>query len=130
MNKLLDSVASGFLASIELAIQDVDCGNPETYASHRLTLELYAFLLHWFVTAAEKVKARDDGEDGASTPAPKSRRGRGGKTANARSVPKTQWTWMDQIAPTLALIGRALRLKTHRYWTTTPDRDAFIKYGC
>ncbi len=56
MNKLLDSVTSGFQAAYDAAVRDMDAGDPDVYASHRLTLELYAFLLQWFVSAAEKVE--------------------------------------------------------------------------
>ena len=128
MNKLLDSVTSGFLAEYEATMRDIDVGDPEVYANHRSALEMYAFLLQWFVIAAEKVKSRDDDDEPA--PAPKSRRGRSGKVVNQRGATKkdAQWTWLDQIPGTLALISKILRLKTHRIWTTTPDRDAFIKF--
>ena len=129
MNKLLDSISSGLLAEYESTNRDLDAGDPETYMSHRPALEMYAFLLQWFVSAAEKVKARSGDEDAVAV-APKARRGRGGKTAVSRNVGKkdSRWSWSDQIQPTLALISRVLRLKTHRIWTTTADRDAFIKY--
>lgn len=128
MNKLLDSVTSGLLAEYESAMKDMDLGDPESIAAHRTPLEMYAFLLQWFVSAAEKVKAREE-DDAPAAPAPKARRGRGGKVANQRSAAKkdAQWTWSGQIPQTLALISKVLRLKTHRIWTTTPDRDAFIK---
>lgn len=128
MNKLLDSVASGLLSEFESTMKDLDIGDPESIAAHRTPLEMYAFLLQWFVSATEKVKSGND-EDAPAAPAPKSRRGRGGKATNTRTTAKrdTQWTWSGQIPQTLALISKVLRLKTHRIWTTTPDRDAFIK---
>ena len=129
MNKLLDSVSSGLLSEYESAVRDLDSGDQELFIPHRAPLEMYAFLLQWFVMAAEKVKSKSD-DDEAIAPAPKSRRGRGGKAASSRSAPKrdVQWTWAQHIPATLALISKILRLKTHRIWTTTPDRDAFIKY--
>ena len=130
MNKLLDSVTSGLLAEFESAMRDIDVGDPESISAHKTPLEMYAFLLQWFVSAAEKVKSSTGEEDAPAAPAPKSRRGRGGKNATtSRPVTKrdTQWTWSNQIPNTLALISKILRLKTHRIWTTTPDRDAFIK---
>lgn len=129
MNKLLDSVQSGLLAECEATMRDLEQGDQQTFMAHRLPLEMYAFLLQWFVSAAEKVKSKSD-EDVPAAPAPKPRRGRGGKVAGSRTVSKkdSQWTWIDQIPGTLALISKVLRLKTHRIWTTTPDRDAFIKY--
>lgn len=128
MNKLLDSVTSGFLAEYEAAQRDLDSGDSELYSSHRAPLEMYAFLLQWFVSAAEKVKSRTD-DDAPVVPVPRARKGRGGKAANARTGSKkdSHWSWVDQIPATLALISKILRLKSHRIWTTTPDRDAFIK---
>lgn len=128
MNKLLDSVTSGFLSEYEAAQRDLESGDPESYSSHRTPLEMYAFLLQWFVMAAEKVKSRMD-DDAPAPTASKPRRGRGGKAANSRTTSKkdSHWSWMDQIPATLALISKILRLKSHRIWTTTPDRDAFIK---
>ncbi|KAL5499094.1 CND1 [Sanghuangporus vaninii] len=127
MNKLLDSVISGLLAEYESAMKDLDLGDPDSISAHRTPLEMYAFLLQWFVSAAEKVKSRED-DDAPAAAASKSRRGRGGKVANQRSAAKkdAHWTWSSQIPQTLALISKVLRLKTHRIWTTTPDRDAFI----
>lgn len=129
MIKLLDSISSGLLAECESTSRDLDMGDP-SYTSHRSALEMYAFLLQWCVTAAEKVKARSGDEEAAAV-APKGRRGRSEKVANSRGSGKkaSHWSWSDQVQPTLALISRVLRLKTHRVWTTTADRDAFIKYG-
>ncbi|KAG6377328.1 non-SMC mitotic condensation complex subunit 1-domain-containing protein [Boletus reticuloceps] len=94
--------------------------------AHKIPLEMYAFLLHWFVSAAEKVKLR--GEEGAPHPPPKGRRGRGGKAGGSRAAARTAdtWSWVDQIPGTLELFSKAMKLKTHRIWMTSPERDAFI----
>lgn len=124
MSKLLDSISTGLATQVDAALRDDD-------AAHREPLERYAFLLQWFVSAAEKVNKNAGGEDEPATPAPaRARRGRGGKAAAART-PATKrregWTWVDQIPATLALISKVLRLKTQRIWTTTAERDTFIK---
>ncbi|EGO04014.1 hypothetical protein SERLA73DRAFT_69808 [Serpula lacrymans var. lacrymans S7.3] len=127
MSKLLDSISSGFAAQIDATIRDVEEEDQQTFMAHKLPLEMYSFLLHWFVSAAEKVKS--NGEEEAAPPPSKSRRGRGGKAAASRSAASRRteaWTWIDQIPHTLALISKALRLKTHRIWLTSPERDAFI----
>ncbi|KAG6370248.1 non-SMC mitotic condensation complex subunit 1 [Boletus reticuloceps] len=106
MSKLLDSIA--------------------VVMAHKIPLEMYAFLLHWFVSAAEKVKLRS--EEGAPHPPPKGRRGRGGKAGGSRAAARTAdtWSWVDQIPGTLELFSKAMKLKTHRIWMTSPERDAFI----
>lgn len=128
MSKLLDSISSGLATQVDATVRDVEQEDQQTFMSHKLPLEMYAFLLQWFVSAAEKVKA--PAEEEPATPAPaRARKGRGGKTATARTPAakrRESWTWIDQIPTTLALIGKALRLKTHRIWTTTSERDAFI----
>lgn len=127
MNKLLDSLTSGFVAEYDATARDVELGDPDAIAPHRMTLEMYAFLLQWFVTAAERVKSKND-ED-APSEAPRARRGRGGKTAASRNAPKkdTNWTWVDQIPNTLAAISKVLRVKSKRVWTESPELDNFIK---
>ncbi|KAF8069057.1 non-SMC mitotic condensation complex subunit 1-domain-containing protein [Lyophyllum atratum] len=131
MNKLLDSISSGLQSELEATTRDVEQGDQQGYMSHKLPLELYGFLLQWFVTAAEKVK-QSEGDDAPSTPAPKARKGRGGK-AGGKATSRTaankrndSWTWIDQIPPTLALISKVLRLQTQRIWTTTAEREAFV----
>ena len=131
MSKLLDSISSGLQAELEATMRDVEQGDQQGYMSHKTPLEMYAFLLQWFVTAAEKVKA-SDGDEAPAAPAGKGRRGRGGKSGGqgaSRKVSQKKgetWTWVDQIPPTLALISKVLRLQTQRIWTTTAEREAFV----
>ncbi|CAK5268587.1 unnamed protein product, partial [Mycena citricolor] len=96
--------------------------------AHKIPLEMYAYLLQWFVSVADKVRQNDQGP---STPAPKSRRGRGGKSAASSRAKKAQqqqqdWSWADSIPSTFVLISKVLRLQTQRIWTTTAERDTFV----
>lgn len=130
MNKMLDSITSGFQAQVEATHRDLETEDQQTIAAHKKALEMYGFLLNWFVGAAEKVKASGEDEGAAAAPAPKARRGRGGKAAAARPAARKnaeEWTWIDQIPSTLALISKVLRLKSQRIWQTTGERDTFIK---
>src|ERR1700674_5034217 len=109
MTKLLDSLLSGLQSELDATLRDIDSGDQDLYLPHKSPLEMYAFLLHWFVTAAEKVKVSDD----VPPPPPtKSKRGRGAKAAGAsgrtasRSDAKRSeeaWSWEDQLRVTLAL---------------------------
>ncbi|EDR03599.1 uncharacterized protein LACBIDRAFT_155822, partial [Laccaria bicolor S238N-H82] len=134
MSKLLDSISSGLLAELEATMRDVELGDQQSYMAHKTPLELYAFLLQWFVTAAEKVKATEDGDAPPPAAATKGRRGRGGKAGAGRgagrgaaSKKNEAWTWQDQIPATLGLIVKVLRLQTQRIWTTTAEKEDFIK---
>ncbi|PPQ81973.1 hypothetical protein CVT25_014624 [Psilocybe cyanescens] len=126
MSKLLDSISSALQAELEATQRDTESGDPQVYMGHKMPLEMYAFLLYWFVIAAEKVKASEEVEG----PPAKGRKGKGGKAATRTAASKktdTVWTWKDQIIPTLSLISKILRnLQTQRIWTTTAERDTFI----
>ncbi|KAG9309978.1 non-SMC mitotic condensation complex subunit 1-domain-containing protein [Chiua virens] len=126
MSKLLDSITSGFNTQIDAAIRDSREEDQQVVMAHKVPLEMYAFLLHWFVSAAEKVKSR--GEEDAPQPQPKARRGKGGKAGGSRAAAKTAeaWSWVGQIPGTLEIFSKAMKLKTHRIWMTSPERDAFI----
>jgi condensin complex subunit 1 len=134
MTKLLDSVISGCQTELELANRDGENSDPQSYADHRTALEMYAFLLQWFVSAAEKVKG--PAEDEEPQPTQRARRGRGGKAAagsrsNARTAHKKsddEWTWENLMPALLALSCRLLALKTQRIWTTSAEREHFISY--
>jgi len=132
MTKLLDSLSSGLQAELDGTIRDIETGDQQTYMVHRTSLEMYAFLITWFVTAAEKVKVSEDD----NVPAPKAKRGRGGKAgagkaggrAAANKKSNETWTWEDQIPNTLKLIAKLLlKVQSQRIWTTTAERDTFIK---
>ncbi|KAI0641280.1 non-SMC mitotic condensation complex subunit 1-domain-containing protein [Trametes meyenii] len=129
MIKILDSLSSAYLAHLDATVRDIDEEDQQTcIAAHKMPLEMYAFLLSWFVTAAEKVKTA--GDDDAPAPAPKARRGRGGKVAASRSTARTKpaedWSWQNQIPPTLNLISKILRMKSQKIWQTSAERETFI----
>ncbi|KAH9858536.1 non-SMC mitotic condensation complex subunit 1-domain-containing protein [Lenzites betulinus] len=127
MIKILDSISSAYHAQIEATVRDLEDDDPQAALSHKMPLEMYAFLLHWFVSAAEKVKT--SGDDDAPAPAPKARRGRGGKAAASRATarkPAEEWSWQDQVPPTLQLISKLLRVNTRRIWQTSAERETFI----
>lgn len=133
MSKLLDSVSSGLQAELEATLRDIDTGNQQVYMEHKTPLEMYAFLLSWFVTAAESVKTPEEGD--APPPAKGRGRGRGGKATAAKTGGRAgakkgeaTWMWQDQMAPTLLLIGKVLqKLQSQRIWTASAEKDTFIK---
>jgi len=137
MNKMLDSLSSGLATQVDAAVHDIESEDQQIAMSHRLPLEMYCFLLQWFVSIANEGKPAE-GEDPISVPLPtKGRRGRGGKTGTGKGTggrgqgrkAVEQWFWTDQIPGILALVSRTLRLKTKRVWTSTSDLDAFITYA-
>ncbi|KZV59289.1 ARM repeat-containing protein, partial [Peniophora sp. CONT] len=127
MTKILDSLASAFTAAVEDTSKNVDTFGPDEIRERRQVLETYAFLLTWFVLGAEKYRGPAGAVDGMSA-APKSRRGRGGKAAaGGRGKKAAEWTWVEQIEPTLDLIVKVLKIRSQRIWTTTVDRSTVLE---
>ncbi|KAG9221591.1 hypothetical protein CCMSSC00406_0007230 [Pleurotus cornucopiae] len=132
MSKLLDSILSGLQSHAEITIRDIDQEEQQVYMAHKGPMERFSFLLQWFVTAAEKVKV-EEGDEAASVPPPKAKRGRGGKAATGRGTraalgkKSDSWTWSDQIPNVLNAIGKILKkLQVPRIWTTSSSKDNFI----
>ncbi|KAH7098364.1 non-SMC mitotic condensation complex subunit 1-domain-containing protein [Auriculariales sp. MPI-PUGE-AT-0066] len=128
MNQLLDSLSSGLKAELDVTLPDIRNDDPDTFMAHKQPLEMFSFLLHWFVIAAEKVTAKGD-EEGAGAAVGKPARGRskaattGRGAASRKSAP---WSWAQHIPSILQLLVKVLQIPTHRLWTTTAERDAFI----
>ncbi|KAH7048517.1 non-SMC mitotic condensation complex subunit 1 [Auriculariales sp. MPI-PUGE-AT-0066] len=131
MNQLLDSLSSGLKAELDVALPDIRNDDPDTFMAHKQPLEMFSFLLHWFVIAAEKVTAKGD-EEGAGAAVGKPARGRskaattGRGAASRKSAP---WSLAQHIPSILQLLVKVLQIPTHRLWATTAERDAFIKYA-
>ena len=126
MTKMLDSLASAFTAAVEDTGKHVDSFGLEDLRERKQVLETYAFLLSWFVLGAEKYKGTGSSEGGSVVP--KQRRGRGGKAvAGKRAKKNMEWTWKEQIAPTLELIAKVLKIRSQKIWTTTADRDIILE---
>jgi condensin complex subunit 1 len=129
MSKLLDVITSGLAAEVDAAAHDIDNEDQQTCAAHKISIEMYAFLLNWSARSAEKVNVPD--EDAPAAAPAKSRKGRGGKPTQPRAAAKnkaSQWSWKDQVVPILALISKVLKLKTSKIWTVSGERDIVI--GC
>ena len=126
MAKMLDSLASAFTAAVEDTSRHVDNFGLEDSRERSQVLEIYAFLLSWFVLGAEKYKGTDSAKGGSVVPKP--RRGRGGKVvANARAKKNVEWTWAEHVAATLELTVKVLRISSEKIWTTTADRDTVLE---
>ncbi|KAF5357209.1 hypothetical protein D9756_006855 [Leucocoprinus leucothites] len=134
MNKILDSITSGLQGELESTLRDIESGDQEACLAHKLPLEQFAFLLHWFVTVAADIKRSDD--HGPPAPTQKAKRGRGGKTGGGRSAKSAAaarlqetFSWDTQIPPTFGVISKVIiRVGTHwqRIWAAMTEKEAFI----
>ncbi|KAI5475738.1 hypothetical protein MNV49_000900 [Pseudohyphozyma bogoriensis] len=121
LSKLLDSLISGFQAEIEATSRENNPTDHTAYRSHRKALEMYAFLLQWFVTAAEKLAGA--GKDAAVGPTAKGKQ----KKAAGKKGKKDEFDFLEVIPDILAVMTKALRtLRTERIWQTTAERDTFV----
>ncbi len=122
-------ISSAYLAHVEWATREVDEEDQHTFTARQMPLEMHAFLLSWFVHAAEKGKTAGDDYAPAPAPIPKAKRGRGKATTSrgAAKKPAEEWSWIDQVPATLALISKVLRLNVEKIWQTTVEKDTFIK---
>lgn len=116
------ALPAGFAAEIEATAKDNDPTDHTAYRSHREALERYAFLLQWFVSAAEKL-ATSQAAEGALGPGGKRKPTKG---AAAKKGKKEEFTWITSIPETLAVMAKALRLRTERIWQTTAEKDTFV----
>ncbi|KAI8393588.1 non-SMC mitotic condensation complex subunit 1-domain-containing protein [Radiomyces spectabilis] len=110
-NRLLDILLSAFKSEIRTASDDLDNNEKDTFAGHRQHLELYSFLIYWFLTAVEEKSS------GTTT---KSKKGKHrSDDANAKD-------YSTQKAKAFDAIGWLLELKLGNIWTLTPERNTFI----
>ncbi|KAG8959169.1 hypothetical protein FRC00_001869 [Tulasnella sp. 408] len=63
----------GLQAEIEAAQRDIDADDHDSFPTHRQILDVYAFLIHWFVMAADKAGSKSS-EDIVVASKPKVRR--------------------------------------------------------
>ncbi|WVQ81007.1 hypothetical protein IAT38_003114 [Cryptococcus sp. DSM 104549] len=127
LTKLLDVIVSG-LSNHTTAVMGIVSG--QSFGSeadmdapmvHKQPLEMWAFLLQWFVTVAER-GAGQTGEPRAAAAAT----GRGKKKTAKSAAPSTSFAFADHLPIVFGAMHKTLRLPTSRIWRTTSEREAFI----
>lgn len=115
--------------------------NEESFDDHKRTLEIYGFLLFWLITDVEnKINSKigvtgsleTTGISAAKKAKPKSKskskqpRLRSSSSMNANSY---EWDWNCQKEEALFLMKNILGSRIKRVWTTTHEREIFIRYS-
>jgi condensin complex subunit 1 len=120
LQKTLDAIVSGLNHHSNAVMALVIPGNDDIDAplQHKAQLENWAFLLQWFVAAAERGAGRAPGEQPAAA-----KRGKGKKKEVAHA---SAFQWVDHLPLVLGTMHRALRIPTSRVWRTTSEREAFV----
>jgi condensin complex subunit 1 len=120
LQKTLDAILTGLKHHSDAVMLLVAPGADDLDAplQHKAQLERWAFLLQWFVAAAERGAGRAPEEQAA---APK--KGRGKKAAPR---PASSLAWADHLPHVLGTMHRALRIPSSRIWRTSSEREAFV----
>ncbi|EIW67908.1 hypothetical protein TREMEDRAFT_32861 [Tremella mesenterica DSM 1558] len=126
LTKLLDVITSS-LAQHSNAVMTLVSGQGfaedlDAPMIHKQPLEVWAFLLQWFVTVAEKGagKSSEDARPAAGG------RGKSGAKSKTKSKSSSSFVWEDQLPLVLTTMHKALRIPTSRIWRTSSEREAFV----
>ena len=126
LTKTLDAIVSGLghhtnaVLVLTTPTGGVGEDDVDVLMVHKTPLEMWAFLLQWFVTVAERGIGRltDSGPQAAT-------KGKGGKK-KPTSGPTSAFLWSAHLPLVLIAMHRALRIPTSRLWRTSSEREAFI----
>lgn len=129
LTKLLDVIISG-LSHHSSAVMAIVNGQgfgaePDMDApmAHKQPLEMWAFLLQWFVNAAERGAGKTNDEPRQVTT------GRGKKKTTKTAggaLAATSFVFSDHLPLVLGTMHKTLRIPTSRLWRTSSEREAFI----
>lgn len=125
MIKTLDVITSSLTNHVNAVMVMTSAGgsgeeDADAPLIHKTPLEMWGFLLQWFVTVAERGAGKGAGE-AVRAPA----KGKGKKAAASKST-STSFVWTDYLQPVLISMHKALRLPTSRIWRATSERESFI----
>jgi condensin complex subunit 1 len=127
LTKALDAIISGLShhSNTVMAMLNSSLGEDDVEAPlvHKAPLEIYAFLLQWFISIAEKGAGRSSAD--TSQPLSKTT-SKSKKRPPAKSSSTTSFVWSNHLPLVLATMHKTLRLPTSRIWRTTSDRETFI----
>lgn len=112
MSRLFDIILSAFRVEIKNTAEDLDHNEKDTFNNHRLHLEFYGFLVHWFLLQAE---------DNTTTSSVL----RKSKSSNNSNDLRT-FDWSSQKLKSFDLVSWLFGLKLNKIWTMPPDRIAFV----
>ncbi|KAJ2958011.1 hypothetical protein NQZ79_g6363 [Umbelopsis isabellina] len=112
--RLLDIVLSAFRHEVKATADDIEANEKETFATHKTTLEMYGFIVHWYLITIE---------DKASSMAGKSKRGNKNK---AQDDDINTWDWTPQKLKSFELIVFMLEKGISKIWHLNPERDLLL----
>lgn len=112
--RLLDIVLSAFRHEVKATADDIEANEKETFATHKTVLEMYGFIVHWYLITIE---------DKASSMAGKSKRSNKNKTQDDDI---NNWDWTPQKLKSFELIAFMLEKGISKIWHLNPERDLLL----
>ncbi|CAG8519321.1 961_t:CDS:10 [Funneliformis caledonium] len=128
LNRVLDIIISGLQSEYTNTSNDLDDDDEETYSDHRIALEMYGFLLFWFITNAERKatsKSSVNGETITSGGKAKTKRTRQTRS-KVSSNNNEDWDWSKQKQEALDLMIKVLEPRIKKIWTSTHEIEIFV----
>lgn len=127
--KLLDVIVSGLETHTDAVLQMVGGAglaeeDMDAPMVHKQPLEMWAFLLQWFVIAADKRDSRAGAETSRTTG--KGAKGKKGARAGAGRGESSAFVLVDECPRLLGGMIKALNLPSSRLWRSTSERETFI----
>ena len=116
VGNILSMVTLGLSNEADIANQDIENDEQDTLAHHKQTLQIYAFLLHWTLSAVENKAAEK-----SAVPARK-----GVKNTKKTQAKDGAWDSTSQVQTAMDVMCRVMKLKLNRLFSTTSDRDTFV----
>ncbi|GBC07485.1 hypothetical protein RclHR1_00750019 [Rhizophagus clarus] len=121
LDRLLDIILSGFKSECADTSDSLDVDDESTYSEHRTVLEMYGFILYWFIISAEDKAASRNDANGVR--AKRTTRQTRSKTA---SINHEDWDWSTQKEEVLNLMVKVLELRIKKIWTAAYERETFV----
>ncbi|WWC85617.1 uncharacterized protein L201_000481 [Kwoniella dendrophila CBS 6074] len=135
LTKLLDVILSG-LSNHTNGVMNLIGGQAQGFSAedmdapmiHKQPLEMWAFLLQWFISSAERGAGKSsDGSSGVTSTTGRGKKKTTNKNAgNGSSGYSTSFIWIDHIPLVLGTMNKVLRIPTNRIWRTTSEKESFI----
>ncbi|RIA97299.1 condensin complex subunit 1 [Glomus cerebriforme] len=127
LNYILDIILSGLKSECTNTSNDLDADNEYTYDEHRIALEMYGFLLYWYITRAEEKTTKFDDNNGITTSGAKTKRARQPRSKSTSSSNNHDWNWSVLKLEVLDLMIKVLELRIKKIWETAYETENFVK---
>ncbi|KAI8577831.1 hypothetical protein K450DRAFT_250238 [Umbelopsis ramanniana AG] len=111
--RLVDIVLSAFRQEIKATSADIEANEKETFATHKTVLEMYGFILHWFLLTMEEKSSSTSGKMKRSK-------------SKAQDDDSSTWDWNPQKLRSFELMASLLELRIQKIWPLTPERDLLL----